>query len=107
MQVQPLPDDVSISRYLRAAVRMAEAALGLGPGAPLLLSSEAAGAGPRGGGVTVVKALSRPPRTHTVREAHPGVVLKTITFAEQVNVSRQGGKSAGALLGNQAGSGSG
>lgn len=94
-QVQPLPDDVSISRYLRAAVRMAEAALGLGPGAPLLLSSEGAG------GVAVVKALSRPPRTHTVREAHPGVVLKTITFAEQVNVSRQREKSASALLEGQ------
>ncbi|KAG2425451.1 hypothetical protein HXX76_013661 [Chlamydomonas incerta] len=80
----PLTDDRSISRYLRRAARMADAylrslqpaaAAGAGGGAAALL---------RDGDVRVVKGLSRPPRSHTVRERHPGVTVKAVEFAEQV-----------------------
>lgn len=79
----PLPlrllDDVSISRHLRTAARMAEQALAAAGQLPLPDSR-----------VAVVKPLARPPRNHTVRLAHPGVNLKEVLFAEQVQVRPKG-----------------
>ncbi|KXZ50747.1 hypothetical protein GPECTOR_15g432 [Gonium pectorale] len=78
-QWQPLQltDEKSISKYLRKAARMTEE----------YLAAAAAGAGGvSDGDVRVVKALSRAPRSNTVRERHPGVVLKSVLFAEQVMI---------------------
>lgn len=36
--------------------------------------------------ITVIKGLSRPTRSNTVREIHTGVSIKTVEFAEQIQV---------------------
>ncbi|PNH08232.1 hypothetical protein TSOC_005210, partial [Tetrabaena socialis] len=81
-------DDMSISRYLRTAVSMAQACLA----ARAATSRSGAGAGAGGGGgitdqdFRVVKLLTRAPRSNTVKERHPRALLKTMEFAEQIMV---------------------
>ncbi|MEW5302119.1 MAG: hypothetical protein WDW36_004929 [Sanguina aurantia] len=51
-----------------------------------LLASRSAPGLSGGGLVTVVKGLSRPTRSNTVREVHTGVHIKTVEFAEQIQI---------------------